>query len=59
MVNDQLLCGLALGACGVAAIVFGAPWLATASLAAAAPFLAVGILLALGGSRRRVADTTN
>ena len=48
--NDQLLCGVALGASGVAAAAIDVTWLATAALAAAIPFLAVGILLALGGT---------
>jgi len=51
--NDQLLCGVALGASGVAAAAIDVTWLATAALAAAIPFLAVGILLALGGIRAR------
>ena len=51
--NDQLLCGVALGASGVAAAAIDVTWLATAALAAAIPFLAVGILLALGGVRAR------
>jgi len=49
--NDQLLCGIALAAGAVAAGVASLPWLATAALAAAVPFLAVGLLLALGGIR--------
>ena len=48
--NDQLLCGLALAAAGVAAIASGVYWLATGAFVAAIPFLAVGVLLALGGS---------
>jgi len=51
--NDQLLCGVALGASGVAAGAVDVSWLATAALAAAIPFLAVGILLALGGMYAR------
>jgi len=49
--NDQLLGGAALGAAGIVAAVGGVPWLATAALAAAVPFLTVGGLLALGGIR--------
>jgi hypothetical protein len=49
--NDQLRCGLGLGAAAIPAIVLGVPWLATAVLAAAVTFVAVGALLALGGMR--------
>jgi membrane protein implicated in regulation of membrane protease activity len=49
--NDQLLCGLALAAVGVAAIALGVHWLATGAFVAAIPFLAVGSLLALGTHR--------
>ena len=49
--NDQLLCGLALAAAGVASLASGVPWLATAAFVAAIPFLAVGALLMLGRAR--------
>jgi hypothetical protein len=52
--NDQLLCGLALAAVGVAAIATDVLWLATAAFVAAIPFLAVGVLL--GSGRSRAAD---
>jgi hypothetical protein len=51
--NDQLLCGLALVAAGVASAASGVLWLATAAFVAAIPFLAVGTLLALGAARAR------
>jgi hypothetical protein len=51
--NDQLLCGLALAAAGVASLASGVPWLATAAFVAAIPFLAVGMLLVLGEARAR------
>jgi hypothetical protein len=51
--NDQLLCGVALGAAGIAAIAAGVPWLGTAALVAALPFLAIGSLFVLGASRAR------
>jgi hypothetical protein len=49
--NDQLLCGLALAAIGVATAVSGIYWLATGAFVAAIPFLAVGSLFTLGRSR--------
>jgi len=51
--RDQLAAGLALGAVAAAAAAAGLAWLAVAALAAALPFLAVGILLALGGRSER------
>jgi hypothetical protein len=48
--NDQLLCGLALAALGVASAAAGVLWLATAAFVAAIPFLAVGVLLTVGSS---------
>jgi hypothetical protein len=57
--NDQLLCGSLLAAAGIAAAVAGAPWLAVAAIAAAIPFLAVGVSTAIGGPKRerRVAES--
>jgi hypothetical protein len=49
--NDELLCGLALAAAGVASVATGVLWLATAAFVASIPFLAVGSLLALGRTR--------
>ena len=49
--NDLLLCGLALGSIGVAALASGVEWFATAAFVAAIPFLAVGVLLAFSESR--------
>jgi len=49
--NDQLLCGLALAAAGIAAVASGVHWLATGAFVAAIPFLAVGILLTVGEGR--------
>jgi len=49
--NDQLLCGLALAAIGVASLATGVFWLATGAFVAAIPFIAVGALFALGQSR--------
>jgi hypothetical protein len=46
--NDQLLCGLALAAAGIASLASGVLWLATAAFVAAIPFLAVGVLLTFG-----------
>jgi hypothetical protein len=46
--NDQLLCGLALAAAGVAAAAAGILWLATAAFVASIPFVAVGVLLTIG-----------
>ncbi len=51
--NDQLLLGLALAAAGVASAATGVLWLATAAFVAAIPFVAVGVLLALGTARAR------
>jgi len=51
--NDQLVCGVALGAAGAVAIGTGVPWLATAAFVAALPFLAIGSLFALGANRAR------
>jgi hypothetical protein len=51
--NGQLLCGLALAGAAAAAAVGGLAWLATAATIAAVPFLAVGVLFALGGFRAR------
>jgi hypothetical protein len=56
--NDQLLCGLALAAAGIATIASGVPWLATAAFVAAIPFLAVGSLFAFGGRRPLDDDAT-
>ncbi|MGH3134517.1 MAG: hypothetical protein ACRDNY_12410 [Gaiellaceae bacterium] len=53
IMNDQLLCGAALAAASLSAVVGGVPWLAVAALAAAIPFLAIGIALALGEARAR------
>jgi hypothetical protein len=55
--NDQLLCGLALVAAGVASAASGVLWLATAAFVAAIPFLAVGTLLTLGAARARHGET--
>lgn len=49
--NDQLLCGLALAAVGVAGIALGAAWLTAGAFVAAIPFLAVGLLFQLGKQR--------
>jgi len=49
--NDQLLCGLALAAAGIAAVASGVYWLATGAFVAAIPFLSVGALFSLGGTR--------
>ena len=57
--NDQLLCGLALAAVGIATIASGVPWLATAAFAAAIPFLAVGSLFAFGRRRPLDEDATS
>jgi hypothetical protein len=57
--NDQLLCGLALASVGVAVIASGVPWLAAGLFAAAIPFVAVGILLGLGGMRARREHTAD
>jgi hypothetical protein len=46
--NDQLFCGLALAAAAVGSSVANLPWLATAALIAAVPFVVAGVLLALG-----------
>jgi len=54
--NDQLLCGLALAALGIATAASGIYWLATGAFVAAIPFLAVGSLLALGGRNRALED---
>jgi hypothetical protein len=51
--NGQLLCGLALAGAAATAAVTGLTWLATAAFAAAAPFLVVGALFALGAFRTR------
>lgn len=51
--NDELLCGLALAAVGVASVATGVLWLATAAFVAAIPFLAVGALLMRGAARAR------
>jgi hypothetical protein len=53
IVNGQLLCGLALASLAVSATLASVAWLATAALVAAAPFLVVGVLFALGGIRAR------
>lgn len=51
--NGQLLCGLVFAGAAAAAAVAGVAWLATAALAAATPFLLMGVLFALGGIRAR------
>jgi len=60
--NDLLLCGLALGSIGVAALASGVEWFATAAFVAAIPFLAVGVLLAFSEPHvgdDRPADSVN
>ena len=49
--NDQLLCGLALAAIGVASVALGVHWLGAGAFVAAIPFIAVGLLLELGRHR--------
>ncbi|HLF68904.1 MAG TPA: hypothetical protein VI503_06115 [Gaiellaceae bacterium] len=51
--REQLAAGLVLGAVAAAAGAMGLAWLAVAALAAALPFLVVGIALALGEVRTR------
>ena len=58
--NDQLFCGLALATAAVGSAVANLPWLATAALIAAVPFVVAGVLLALGAlaERDRTASST-
>ena len=51
--NDQLFCGLALVVASVGSAVASLPWLATAALIAAVPFVVAGVLLALGSFAER------
>jgi hypothetical protein len=51
--NDQLLCGFALGSVGIATLASGITWLATGFFVAAIPFLAVGALFLLERVRAR------
>lgn len=49
--SDQLAAGLVLGVVAAGAAGTGLRWLAIAALAAAIPFLTVGVALTLGGVR--------
>lgn len=57
--NDQLYCGLALVAAAVGSSVANLPWLATAALIAAVPFVVAGALLALGTLAERSDGTAS